>query len=75
MITPYEHANGGDPRFMHWYEMDTDDPERSFQAMTPLVAERLGGGPGTPAFDAWAVTPELRIMYVNTFRRLGADPA
>jgi hypothetical protein len=55
--------------------MDTDDPERSFQAMTPRVAERLGGGPGTPAFDAWAVTPELRIMYVNTFRLLGADPA
>ncbi len=71
MITPYEHATGGDPRFLHWYEMDTDDPETAFQAMTPLVEEHLGGGPGTPAFDRWATTPELRIMYVNTFRRLG----
>ena len=41
MVTPYEHADGGDPRFLHFYEMDTDDPEASFQAMTPLVRERL----------------------------------
>jgi hypothetical protein len=71
MITPYEHAAGGDPRFMHFYEMDTDDPEASFQAMTPLVAKLLGA-PGTPAFDHWAGHDELRIMYVNSFRRLGA---
>ena len=42
MITPYENATGGDPRFMHFYEMDTDDPERAFKAMTPLVMERIG---------------------------------
>ncbi len=71
MITPYEHADGGDPRFMHFYEMDTQDPEASFKAMTPLVSKLLGE-PGSPAFDHWAVHPELRIMYVNTFRRLGA---
>jgi hypothetical protein len=70
MITPYEHAAGGDPRFLHFYEMDTDDPETSFQAMTPLVAQRLGE-PGSPAFEHWARHPELRIMYVNSFRRLG----
>lgn len=70
MITPYEHATGGDPRFLHFYEMDTADPEASFQAMTPLVAKLLGE-PGTPAFDHWAGHPELRIMYVNSFRRLG----
>jgi hypothetical protein len=70
MITPYEHATGGDPRFMHFYEMDTTEPEASFKAMTPLVSELLGE-PGTPAFDHWARDPELRIMYVNTFRRLG----
>jgi hypothetical protein len=70
MITPYEHASGGDPRFMHLYEMDTDDPESSFQAMTPLVAKLLGA-PGTAAFDHWAGHEELRIMYVNSFRRLG----
>jgi hypothetical protein len=50
--------------------MDTEEPEASFQAMTPLVA-RLLGEAGTPAFDHWAVHPELRIMYVNTFRRVG----
>jgi hypothetical protein len=70
MITPYVHAGDGDPRFLHLYEMDTDDPERSFQAMTPLVMKVLGE-PGAPAFDEWARHPELRIMYVNSFRRLG----
>ena len=70
MITPYEHAGGGDPRFLHFYEMDTDDPELSFQAMTPRVMKVLGE-PGAPAFEHWARHPELRIMYVNSFRRLG----
>lgn len=70
MITPYEHASGGDPRFMHFYEMDTEDPEGSFQAMTPLVTKLLGE-PGSAAFDHWARHPQLRIMYVNSFRRLG----
>ena len=69
MITPYENATGGDPRFMHFYEMDTDDPERSYQAMTPLVAELLGEG--TDAWNHWAFHPALRIMYVNNFRRVG----
>ena len=71
MITPYENATGGDPRFLHLYEMDTDDPEASFQAMTPLVTERIGA-PDTSEWQAWAQHPELRILYVNTFRRLGA---
>jgi hypothetical protein len=70
MITPYENVTGGDPRFMHFYEMDTDDPEASYRAMTPLVTGRIGA-PGTPAWDQWAFHPALRIMYVNTFRRLG----
>ena len=74
MITPYENVTGGDPRFMHFYEMDTEDPERAFRTMTPLVSERIGE-PGTPAWDEWANTPELRIMYVNTFRRLGERSA
>jgi hypothetical protein len=74
MVTPYENATGGDPRFMHLYEMDTDDPEASFQAMTPLVTERIGAT-DTPYWQAWANTPELRIMYVNTFRRLGERPS
>jgi hypothetical protein len=71
MITPYENVTGGDPRFMHLYEIDTDDPEAAFRAMTPRVIDRLGGGFGTPAFDAWAFHDALRIMYVNSFRRVG----
>jgi hypothetical protein len=74
MITPYENVTGGDPRFMHFYEMDTDDPETSFKSMTPLVEERIGR-PGTPEFKAWAVHPALRIMYVNSFRRVGTTDA
>ncbi|MBA2326388.1 MAG: hypothetical protein H0V95_07060 [Actinobacteria bacterium] len=74
MITPYENVAGGDPRFMHFYEMDTDDPEVAFQEMPRLVVRHLGE-PGTEALDRWAFTPELRIMYVNSFRRLGERPA
>ena len=69
MITPYENVTGGDPRFMHFYEMDTNDPERAYRAMTPLVTDLLGAD--TEAWNQWAFHPALRIMYVNTFRRLG----
>jgi hypothetical protein len=72
MITPFENATGGDPRFMHFYEMDTDDPETSYRAMTPLVGERIGD-PSTDAWKRWAFHPQLRIMYVNTFARVGAS--
>jgi hypothetical protein len=72
MITPYENATGGDPRFMHFYEMDTDDPERAYTSMTPLVMDRIGGT-DTPEFKTWAFGPSLRIMYVNTFARVGAS--
>jgi hypothetical protein len=75
MITPYENATGGDPRYMHFYEMDTDEPEAAFKAMTPLVMQRIGDET-TDAFKHWAFGPSLRIMYVNTFARLGvAEPA
>ena len=63
MITPYENAAEG-PRFLHLYEMDADDPEATFQGMTPLLKSRLD-----PAeFDTWAVHRELRIDYVSTYR-------
>jgi hypothetical protein len=52
---------------MHLYEMDTDDPEASFQLMPKLVEERLGPR-GSPAWDEWAWHPALLIEYVNTFR-------
>jgi hypothetical protein len=70
MITPYENVNGGDPRFMHFYEMDTQDPEKAFKAMTPLVEQRIGGK-DTDAFKRWGWHDQLRIMYVNSFRRIG----
>ena len=73
MITPYENVTGGDPRFMHFYEMHTDDPERAFKAMTPLVIERIGAT-DTAEFRHWAFGPSLRIMYVNSFARVGASP-
>ncbi|HSO96056.1 MAG TPA: hypothetical protein VLV81_08440 [Acidimicrobiia bacterium] len=69
MVTPYERVEGGDPRFLHFYEMDTDDPETAFQAMTPLVRERLAD---RDAYRRWAGHEALRIMYVNSFRRVGA---
>lgn len=72
MITPYENATGNDPRFMHFYEMDTDEPERVFTSMTPLVMDRIGSI-DTPEFEHWAFGPSLRIMYVNTFARVGAS--
>jgi hypothetical protein len=70
MITPYEQAGGGDPRFLHFYEMDTEEPERAFKSMTPLVMARIGDDT-TDAFKHWAWGPSLRIMYVNTFARIG----
>ncbi|HEV7524622.1 MAG TPA: hypothetical protein VGP92_06630 [Acidimicrobiia bacterium] len=72
MITPYENVTGGDPRYMHFYEMDTDDPETAFKAMTPLVMQRIGAEQ-TDAFKHWARGPSLRIMYVNSFVRVGAS--
>jgi hypothetical protein len=74
MITPYENVSGSDPRFMHFYEMDTDDPERAFKAMTPLVIDRIGGT-DSEAFKRWAFGPSLRIMYVNSFLRVGEASA
>jgi hypothetical protein len=72
MITPYQSVDGSDPLFMHLYELGTADPERWFSGMPDRVAKRLGGGPGTPAFDDWARHPALRILYVNTFKRVDA---
>jgi hypothetical protein len=64
MVTPYERPDPeGPPRFLHLYEMDTDEPEGAFQAMTPLVQRRLGA-----AFEGWAWHPALRIDYVSTYR-------
>jgi hypothetical protein len=74
MITPYENVTLGDPRFLHFYEMDTDNPERAFKSMTPLVMQHIGGE-DTDAFKRWAWGPSLRIMYVNSFVRAGERTA
>ena len=69
MITPYEiTSRSGTPRYLHLYEMDGDDPEACFQAMTPLVRERRFAG-DEERFRDWAWHPELRIDFVSTFRR------
>lgn len=70
MITPYVNRSGGDPMYLHLYEIDDEDPESVFQRMTPMVTERIGD-PSTEAWQSWAGCPELRILYVNTFRREG----
>jgi hypothetical protein len=74
LITPYENASRGEPRYMHFYEMSTDDPEQAFKAMTPCVEQRIGP-PGSDAWKRWAFHPQLRIMYVNTFALVGARNA
>jgi hypothetical protein len=79
MITPYENVKKErtgehEPRYMHFYEMDVEDAEHSFKIMAPIVEGRLGL-PGTPAFDDWAWHEALRIMYVNSFRRVGERAA
>jgi hypothetical protein len=73
IITPYENVEEGSPRFLHLYEMDSTDPEATFAQMRPLVEKRLGPQ-GSKEFDAWAWHEELRIVYVNTFRRTGVIP-
>jgi len=65
MITPYEIESADGPRYLHLYEMDDDDPEARFQAMTPLVRERLSD---EHTFEEWAWHPELRIEFVATYR-------
>ena len=72
MITPYENVTGGDPRYLHFYEIDRDDPEQVFKSMTPLVMEHIGDQ-SSEAFKRWAFGPSLRIMYVNTFSLVGTQ--
>jgi hypothetical protein len=66
MITPYENAGAG-PRYLHFYEMHTDDPESTYKTMTPLVKQRLE----RDAFIDWTRHPELEIEYVSTYRLIG----
>jgi len=73
MITPYENARNEAPRFMHLYELTTDDPEPAFKAMTPATSayQQRAGTEGAHTWDEWSQHPELVIEYVSTFRLLG----
>jgi hypothetical protein len=70
MITPYENATGATPRFMHFYELDTDDPEPAFRKMAPATMDHVGAYGSHPR-EEWWDHEALVIDYVNTFRRVG----
>ena len=57
----------------HLYEMDTEHPEHSYKLMTPLVEGRFGVQ-GSDEFQHWGWHDALRIMYVSSFARVGAEP-
>jgi hypothetical protein len=73
LVTPYENAAPGDPRYMHFYELDTDDPEAAYMAMARHMA-RYFEGSRTDAFRTWAdvETAGGQVVYCNTFRLVGA---
>ena len=68
LITPYENVTRGRPRFLHFYELDTEQAEAAFQRMTPATLARL---PEKAERRAWAGHAELVIEYVSTFRFAG----
>ena len=70
-ITPYSNAkgDGSEPRWCHFYEMHTDDPEAAYASMTPLVKQRLGD---RDAIRGWATHPQLVIEHVQTYRRIAS---
>ena len=70
MITPYENVTGGEPRFMHFYEMDTDDAEATFRSMVPETQKRIGQR-GSKLWNEWFGHEQLVIDYVNSFTRVG----
>lgn len=64
-ITPWENESSGTPRFCHLYEMVGDDPQGTFERMTPLVRDRLDD----ITFRQWAWHPQLVIEESRTYRR------
>ena len=70
MITPYENRTAGPPRYLHLYELDTDDPEPAFRQMAPTTLARAGAYGTHPRRGVGrARVPGDRLL--NTFRRLG----
>jgi hypothetical protein len=74
-ISVFENAAEVDPRYLHLYEFDSDDPEATFKTMTPHVAPRLGGA-DSEAYADWADWRAHggRLFYCNTFQLLGELP-
>ena len=74
-ITPYENTAAGDPRFMHFYELDAEDPEAAYVSMAQHMA-RYFGGSRTDEFRTWADwdAAGAQVVYVNTFHLLGEAP-
>ncbi len=74
-ISVYENVVETDPQYMHLYEFDNHDAERTFSAMTGMVAPRLGGTESA-AYAEWADLRAAggRLFYCNTFRLLGQQP-
>jgi hypothetical protein len=70
-ITPYENAMGSDPLYLHFYELDTDDPVAAVDDMPNAVMKRWGYEMGDEAFMQWAMSDDLDIHYVNVFGRVG----
>ena len=76
-ISVYENQTLGDPLFMHFYEFDNLEAEKTFSTMVDHVAPRIGGT-SSQAFAEWADwrAGHGRLFYCNTFTRLGvADGA
>jgi hypothetical protein len=74
-VTPYDNTADTDPRFMHLYELDSDDPEAAYMGMARHMAKYFGGS-RTEAFRVWADWKAAggQVIYCNTFRLLGASP-
>ncbi len=71
-ISVYENVTGADPLYLHLYEFDNPDAEATFSTMIDHVAPRLGGI-DSAAYAEWADCRPAggRIIYCNSFRRLG----
>ena len=67
-VTPYRNVEpSGVPRFLHFWDLDTDDPEAGVAGLGPAMVGRFGQG--TDEFNAWLAPPDgydvvHRALYV-----------
>ncbi len=69
-ITPYVNAAGKDPLYLHFYELDSENPVAAVDDMPNAVMKRWGYEMGDDAFMRWAMSDALDIWYVNVFGRV-----